>query len=182
MRSAPNVSALALAPAVALALLLAGCGSSQPAPDAPAGGAASTAAAEAAGPDSAPGLAIGDVRVVLPAVPGRPGVAYFTLTQGGGAPRHIAAVDVTGFARTEMHESRVDGGVMSMVQVRTVRIEPGKTVAFKPGGMHVMLFDGDKALKAGDPGELTVTLDNGDKIGSSVRMSAPGGDDAMAGM
>ena len=54
---------------------------------------APTTQAEAA-PENAPGITLGQARVQLPVVPGRPAVAYFTLSQANGAPRAVAAVHV----------------------------------------------------------------------------------------
>lgn len=157
-------------------LALAGCGDKTPAP------AASESGAPAADtPDAAPGITVSDAVVQLPAVAGNPGVAYFTIAQGNGAARKLVAVHVDGFARAEMHESTDASGVMTMKKLDSVAIEAGKTVEFKPGGNHVMLFDADGALKAGGTTELTVTLDNGDKASVTAAVKAAG-DDAMAGM
>ncbi|MEO0033271.1 MAG: hypothetical protein RIS94_3029 [Pseudomonadota bacterium] len=163
-----------LAGALLATLALAGCGSKAPVTDA----GASAPAADA--PDAAPGLSVSDAVVQLPAVSGNPGVAYFTIAQGDGAPRKLVAVHVDGFARAEMHESTDANGVMTMKKLDKVEIEAGKTIEFKPGANHVMLFDADGSLKAGGQTELTITLDNGDKASVSAQVKAAG--DAMAGM
>ena len=64
-----------------LALALTGCG--EKAPQEPA---AASSSADAT-PENAPGIALTDAIVQLPVVAGRPGVAYFTVSQGNGAPR-----------------------------------------------------------------------------------------------
>jgi hypothetical protein len=140
-----------------------------------------TESAAASDPAAAPGMMLSDAIVRLPAVSGSPGVAYFTLTQATGAPRKLVAVHVEGFGRAELHQSTTDSGVSSMQKVTEIPIESGKSVEFKPGGFHVMLFDSNGALKAGGQVELTITLDNGDKVTSTANVEAPGGED-MAGM
>lgn len=155
-----------------LALTLAACG--QKAEDPTAQASSSTTA----GPESAPGIAVTDAMVRLPAVPGTPGAAYFTVSQGSGAPRKIAAVHVEGVERAEMHETTERNGISSMQQVKDVPIDAGKSVQFKPGGLHVMLFDVADTLKAGGTTELTITLDNGDKISVPARIESLGGTSA----
>jgi hypothetical protein len=132
-------------------------------------------------PIAAPKLALADASVQLPAVPGRPSAAYFVLTVGPDASGNLVGVTVGHFARAEFHQSKMEGGVMSMNPVDTLPLTPGKPIVFAPGGYHVMLFDGDGTLKPGDRTALTLTLDNGDKITASAKVTAPGGDD-MGGM
>ncbi|WP_225007786.1 copper chaperone PCu(A)C [Novosphingobium percolationis] len=158
----------------AIVLALAAC-SEKPAqaPD------ATASAPAAAGPEAAPGITVSDATVRLPAVPGNPGVAYFTIAQGSGAPRKVAAIHVDGVERAEMHESAMKNGVSTMGAVSEVALEPGKTVQFAPGGYHVMLFGLADTVKAGGTAELTVTLDNGDKVSVSAKVEGVGGGDAM---
>ncbi len=157
---------------------LAGCAKQPEATDA--AETAAPASAEAVeGPTAAPGLQLGDARVQLPAVPGRPAVAYFTLNAGADAKGALVAVHADHFARAEMHQSRMEGGAMTMDPVDRVALMPGKPVIFAPGGYHVMLFDGDGTLKPGGTTELTLTLDSGDKISGTAKVTATGGDMAM---
>lgn len=153
---------------IALSATLGGCGQKSEEP-----GATASETADAT-PENAPGITLADAVVRLPAVAGRPGVAYFTVSQGAGAPRKIAGVYVEGANRAEMHETTTDNGVSSMKPVKDVAVEPGKTVTFKAGGLHVMLYDMADTLKAGDTTELTITLDNGDKASVPARIEAFG--------
>lgn len=155
-----------------LVIALAACSpQASPSPEA-----SESVAAVIDGPTAAPGFSLSDARVQLPAVPGRPGVAYFTLSASGGAKGALVAVHVDHFARAEMHESKMEGGMMTMDPVKSVDIAPGKPVTFAPGGYHVMLFDGDGGLKAGDTVELTATLDSGDKITAQAKVAGAGDD------
>lgn len=160
--------AFGIAAGAALALALGGCGEKAADPAAQA-----TTAAPDETPENAPGIALTDAVVRLPMASGRPGVAFFTVSQGNGAPRKIAGVYVDGVGRTEMHESTMKDGVASMAPVKDVPLEPGKTVEFKPGGLHVMLYDFGTGLTAGSTTELTVTLDNGDKITATAKVESP---------
>jgi hypothetical protein len=160
-----------------LALALGGCGKT---PHADPGDANSaSAAAVVAGPTGAPGIALTEAVIQLPLVPGNPGVAYFTLSQASGAARNLVGVSVDGAGRSEMHESKTAGGVSSMDEVKSVTVAPGKPIAFKAGGYHVMVFDMDKALKPGMTRELTATFDNGDKTTVLAKVQSGMGGGAM---
>jgi copper(I)-binding protein len=136
-------------------LALAGCGSREPQP--------APSEAVMPSPDAPPGITLGEARIQLPLVSGRPGAAYFTVSQANGAPRKIVAVSVEMAARAEMHETK--GGTMAPVS--EVLVGAGKTIKFAPGGYHAMLDDLDPKLGFAKDAELTVTIDGGDK--ASIR-------------
>ena len=136
---------------MAIALALTACGE---APTAPVPG--ETAGAT---PENAPGIALTDARVQLPIVSGRPGVAYFTVSQANGAPRKLVGVSVEMAGRAEMHTTQGD----SMKPVSDVPLQPGSTIKFEPGGRHAMLFDLDPKLRFANQVDLTVTFDDGGK-------------------
>jgi len=71
-------------------------------------------------------------------------------------------VDVTSPAAqiAEIHEMRMDGGVMRMSAVEKLPLPAGKPVELKPGGYHVMLMDLTAPLKAGDVVPLTLTIED----------------------
>lgn len=149
---------------------LAGCkGSQAPAPQ-------ETAADTALGPDAKPGVTAGGARLVLPVVPGRPGVAYFRVGNNAGAPLAIAAVHLQGVGRAEMHKTT--GG--KMTPVKQVDVAPGAAITFAPGGLHVMAFEIADTLKAGGETELTLTFADGDKISLPAKVEAMGTAGGMA--
>lgn len=155
-----------LAP-LALGLALSACQQEAKAPEAPA----------SATPDAKPGVAVADARLVLPAVKGNPGVAYFTLANSDTKAVALAAVAVDGAGKAEMHQTV--GGKMGPVD--RVDIDPNASVSFAPGGLHVMLFDLDPKLTAGSTAELTLIFADGDKLSTQVPIQAAG-EAAMGGM
>jgi hypothetical protein len=134
--------------------------------------------ADALGPDAKPGVSAGAARLVLPVVPGRPGVAYFRVTNNTGAPITLASVHVQGAGKAEMH--RTSGGQMAPVD--HVDIAPGAVTTFAPGGLHVMAFDIKPDLAPSQQGELTLTFADGDKLSLPMKVEAMGADDGMPGM
>jgi hypothetical protein len=108
-------------------------------------------------------LDAGDAWVRLPAAPGRPGVAYFTVN-GGPEARRLTRVTADQALRAEMHESMGADGRMSMRPLADVPVPPGEDVVFAPGGRHVMLYDLDPKAKRGGNTILTLTFDNGFRL------------------
>lgn len=159
---------------VAVALALSACQQQKTAGDAPAPGASSEAPT---GPDAKPGIAVTGGVLVLPAVKGRPGAAYFAVANGGPAPTSLAAISIEGAGKTEMHETR--GGAME--PIGPVELKPGESLGFERGGKHVMVFDIAESVKAGGTAEMTLTFADGDKVSAPLRVEAAGGA-PMSGM
>jgi hypothetical protein len=85
---------------------------------------------------SAPKMAAGWVR--FNPVPGRPSAGYFTLA-GGGQPDSLIGVTAPG-VRIEMHSMTMAGGIMSMARLDRLAVPAGSSMAFAPGGNHLMIF------------------------------------------
>jgi copper(I)-binding protein len=124
-----------------------------------------------AAPDAKPGLSVEGGVLVLPAVKGNPGVAYFALSNASDQPASLAAIAIEGAGKAEMHETK--GG--SMAQLAWVQVGPGETVKFERGGKHVMVFDLGDAVKAGGTAEMTLTFAGGDKLSTPLKIEAVGG-------
>lgn len=155
---------VALICSVALISLVAGCGKT---PDSP----TESNDATLSGPDAKPGMVASDGKLVLPIVAGRPGAVYFTVRNDGAEPVTLAGVHVSGAAKAEMHQS--NGGTMAKVD--SLPIDPGASMVFAPGGLHVMVFDVSPDLKPGGKAELTLTFSDGDKLSMPLKVEEMGG-------
>jgi copper(I)-binding protein len=109
----------------------------------------------------------------LPVIPGRPGAAYFTL-RSGVDPLTLKSVSSPQAERAEIHDSRMQNGVMHMEPLRAVEIPSHGAVEFKPGGRHVMLFGIDPTLKAGDRISLRFMLQPPVEILTEAEVRSPG--------
>jgi copper(I)-binding protein len=78
----------------------------------------------------------------------------------------LVAVASPRAAIVEIHEMKMEGGMMTMRAVDKVVLPAGKTVELKAGGYHVMLMDLAKPLKEGDSVPLKLTFE--DKAGRKV--------------
>jgi periplasmic copper chaperone A len=120
-------------------------------------------------------MSVDEAWVRLPAVPGRPAAAYFTL-HGGPAPATLVSVRADYAIRSEMHEMAGDARAMRMRPVATVPVPAGGEVEFGPGGLHVMLYDLDPRAKPGTSTLLTLTFADGFRLYRKAWIVAPGGD------
>ncbi len=123
---------------------------------------------------SAKAPAVDDAWVRLPAVPGRPGAAYFTMS-AGAEPVTLLSVRTPAAVRTELHESMTGhAGMASMAPIAQVAVPAGETLRFAPGGKHVMLYDVNPALKPGAQTELTLALADGSTLAAKARVVGAG--------
>jgi copper(I)-binding protein len=112
--------------------------------------------------------------VRLAAAPGRPAAAYFTI-HGGPAANRLIAVDSPAAGSSELHESMKSGQDMaSMQRLDGVDVPAGGTVAFAPGGYHVMLFGVGARPKPGDTMPLKASFAKGDPIAVEAKVVGAG--------
>lgn len=91
-------------------------------------------------------------------------VAYLELTSARN--RALVAAASPAAASIEMHETTMPQGVMRMRAIGRVALPAGVTVKLAPGGVHLMLVDLKRPLKAGDTVPLTLDLE---EAGPSAR-------------
>jgi copper(I)-binding protein len=72
----------------------------------------------------------------------------------------------------EIHEMKMEGGVMRMSAMKALPLPAGATVELKPGGHHVMLMDLKQQLKEGESVPITLTLRDKDGRTSTVEVKA----------
>ena len=108
-------------------------------------------AAEAAPP--ALSLSGGWIRLLPGALPA---AGYFTLKNSGTAKVALTGADTPACGMLMLHKSSDTGGMSSMQDVEKVDVPGGATVAFTPGGYHLMCMNPTDAIKPG--GSVMVTL------------------------
>jgi copper(I)-binding protein len=88
--------------------------------------------------------------------PSVPSGAYFTLRNGGGKTIILTGADSPARGMLMLHRRENKGGMGSMAHVMEVDVPAGGTLAFAPGGYHLMCMDARPVLKPG--AEVPVTL------------------------
>jgi len=135
--------------AVAAVLLLAAVACA----DAPSEGASTGAEGAGNAPAETAWMAAGPLEIANPVV-GEPPVPdraalYLSLRNPGEAAVRITGVEVPG-ARAELHETSLEDGVMRMRRLEALTLAPGETLALRPGGVHVMLLELERAPRGGE--------------------------------
>jgi Uncharacterized protein conserved in bacteria len=130
----------------------------------------------AAEPDT---LEVSDAVIRLAAVEGRPSSAYFTL-HGGKTADRLESVSSPKAATIELHESKMEAGMMSMQPLTGIDVPAGDEVAFKPGGNHAMLFGLDPAVKPGGTVTLHFKFQSGATVDAEAKAVAAGDDMPMS--
>lgn len=96
--------------------------------------------------------------------------AFMQLT--ADKPLTLVAVSSPLTDMVEIHEMKMDDGVMRMRAVEGLPLPAGQAVALKPGSYHVMLMGLKAPVKAGDTVPLTLTLEGADKKRTTVEVKA----------
>jgi len=116
--------------------------------------------------------------VRLPAAPGRPAGAYFTL-HGGKANATLISISSDVAIKAEMHETVKSGAMSAMKPIEQVALPAASKIVFAPGGKHVMLFDVNPGIKPGAPVPLLFTFADGQRI--TYKATAVGAGDPAPG-
>ncbi|WBQ16542.1 copper chaperone PCu(A)C [Sphingobium yanoikuyae] len=92
-----------------------------------------------------------------------PSAGYF-VAHGGDAGVQLRGVMTDYALKVEMHESVGKDGMMSMQPIESVDVPAKGTVAFAPGGKHLMIWGvNDTAISRGKM-QLTFLMSNGDRL------------------
>ena len=73
---------------------------------------------------------------------------------------------------TEVHEMKMEGGVMQMRAVPRLELPAGKAVQLQPGGYHLMLLKLRQPMQKGDSVPLTLMIEGRDRKVEPVEVSA----------
>jgi periplasmic copper chaperone A len=123
-------------------------------------GAASPAVAAAAG-TGIDGLSVSDAHLAMPAVSGNPAGLFFELSYSGQGGLALESAAIAQAKTTMMHDVAVRDGMTQMVPLGSLTIEAGDTVAFAPGGKHIMAMQLDDAVAPGGKVDVTLTFAGG---------------------
>jgi periplasmic copper chaperone A len=90
------------------------------------------------------------------------------------APVKLVKVDVPISGNVEIHDMKMNDGVMEMRAMDALEVPANKAVTLKPGGMHVMLFKLKQPINVGDKVPLKLTFEGADKKTFSLDVTANG--------
>jgi copper(I)-binding protein len=135
-------------------------------------------AAALAGTLSAPAAAQAPVVVQEPwaraALQGRTSAAYMTIENTTTALDRLVSATSPVARVVELHTHMMDGGVMRMRPVQAIEVNPGEPAVLRPGGLHIMLIDLARPLRAGETIPLTLRFEKAGDVTVNVAVQAAG--------
>ena len=123
---------------------------------------------------------VGDLRITLPwarasAGHGNTGAAFMTIVNTGDADDKLVAASTSIARTTEIHETKMENGVMKMrMLMGGLAIPAGAEVALKPMGLHVMMMGVMEKLVEGETLLLTLTFEQAGSVELAVPIAGPG--------
>jgi hypothetical protein len=120
-----------------------------------------------AGPAVAAGpLGVSDAWIrAMPA--GIPSGGYFTLHNNGAKDLVLTGAATPACGSLMLHKSENTGGMSSMYHVDEVDVPAGGSVAFAPGGYHLMCMQATSAITPGATVAVTLSFKDGSKVTAS---------------
>jgi len=98
---------------------------------------------------------------------------YMLLTNGGQADAYLIGAECKQAGRVEIHQTVVDGSVVSMRAVSRLDLEPGVPTALEQGGLHLMVMGLKHPLKVGDTLDITLDFGTAGTIDITVPVGEP---------
>ena len=110
------------------------------------------------------------------ATPGRTqtGAAYASIVNHGGAPDRLIAVSSPVAEKADLHEDKLDNGIMKMRPLDALTIAPGHSTELKPGGDHIMLMGLKQPLRQGESFPMVLTFEKAGAVKVMVNVEKPG--------
>ena len=100
---------------------------------------------------------------------------YLLLRNRGPAADRLIGAEAAVSNSAELHESRMEDGVMRMRRVEELLVPSGGEVALRPGGYHLMLLNLHRPLTAGDTVPLFLEFERSGRIEVLVPVRPMGG-------
>ncbi len=100
----------------------------------------------------------------MAAMGGVNGGAFMTIRNGSNEADILLGAESPAARVVEIHQTVMNGDVMSMQPVQSLEIPARGEVTLKPGSYHVMLIDLQQALSVGDTIEVTLIFQNAGRV------------------
>jgi copper(I)-binding protein len=106
---------------------------------------------------------------------------YVTIRNTGNGADRLTGATFALSGRAEIHEMKMDGGVMKMRQVEGLEIKPGATLELKPGSLHLMFTGLTQPLAKGDRVKGTLVFEKAGSVDIEYAVEAIGATPAAHG-
>lgn len=88
-------------------------------------------------------------------------VGYLTISNNTSEKIEVTRAVSDLYSSIEFHETKHEKGMARMIRHESLIVPANDKLLLKRGGNHLMLFNPEQRLKAGDKVEITFTLSNG---------------------
>jgi hypothetical protein len=111
------------------------------------------------------------VRLLPPSVPNT--TAYFSIQNHSDVSQTLIGASADFAAKAEIHKHILVNDMMSMEQQFEVVIQPGESIKFSPGGLHIMLFGLKQPLREGQSVVFSLQTKEGKSISVAANVARP---------
>jgi copper(I)-binding protein len=111
------------------------------------------------------------VRLLPPSVPNT--AAYFSIQNSSDTKQTLIGASADFATKAEIHNHILVGDMMRMQQQPEVVVQPGESVQFAPGGLHIMLFGLKQPLREGQSVTFSLQTKEGESINISAKVARP---------
>lgn len=111
------------------------------------------------------------VRLLPPGVPNT--AAYFSLQNPSDTKQTLIGVSADFATKAEIHNHILVDDMMRMQQQSEVVIQPGESIQFSPGGLHIMLFGLKQPLSEGQSVVFSLQTSDGESISVIANVAKP---------
>jgi hypothetical protein len=94
----------------------------------------------------------------------RAGAAYLVISNDTNTADRLLSATAEVATSVELHETKMEGGLMSMSPVTAIEIPANGQVELKPGGYHLMLIGLTRELTVGESVTLVLTFEKAGEI------------------
>lgn len=102
------------------------------------------------------------------------GAVFLTLTNQGDKPDKLIAAQTSAASRVELHQTKKQDQVVTMVHVPEILIGAKGAATLEPGGMHLMLMDLTQPLMVGSSFEIELRFGHAKPLKVPVQIGPPG--------
>ncbi|WP_425518254.1 copper chaperone PCu(A)C [Paraburkholderia edwinii] len=102
-----------------------------------------------------------------------PSGGYFSAMNMGQKPVDLLRVQTDAYGSAMLHQTVSNGSTSKMDMVDKVSVPADGTLAFKPGGYHVMLEQPKRPLKIGDRIPFTFVFSDGEHLQAECETKSP---------
>ncbi len=90
--------------------------------------------------------------------------AYMSIKNTSESTITINGISSPEFESAELHRTVINEGMASMQHIKKLDVPANGSIKLEPGGLHLMLFNPQRALSSGDSVTLTIHLNNGTRM------------------